>query len=560
MATYDFIKQAKGYTISIDGDPVNYQGYGSTCYATTNGVYVSIGDRNNTRIDINTTDDTVEIDGVEFEGTNAELALELNSTILFNDASGGGGSTSDAEIIFTDIETGNASTTKHGFLPKLSGNDDEFLNGAGEWAEPSSTINLLNSKGLLIGDSTIIGYSGTNGIDYYLLTPADIASGATIYNQAVAGDTIVGQQTIFLADPNKALYDWIVVEIGLNDVDPSEAASVALSRYQTLINNINSNKKSSCKIIVSCMTPCRQRLIDVYGETDGVTSYNKWLAMNSAIMGSGVNSITGVDYRIDKHVLYLKDASGNLKAEYDTGDHVHENNTARAIIASVIREQLNTIGLLTVKTPDPILTEIPPTATGIANQVAIFSGTHALAGDSDLTFDGTDLTTSGKYKSVVSGASASFKAFNPAGGYPRAQFEIGNSSGDTNVGLSIGPSFSGSGVQKPCYVVISTNKALDSGARDIAIGVTTTEISINSEVNGGSSSAVGGGLPIKIGVQTPSLTSVNQMVEITHSVVKFPTSDIEVETLNKGVILKSPDGTRYKITVANGGTLTVTAL
>jgi hypothetical protein len=35
--------------------------------------------------------------------------------------------------------------------------------------------------------------------------------------------------------------------------------------------------------------------------------------------------------------------------------------------------------------------------------------------------------------------------------------------------------------------------------------------------------------------------------------------DIEITDSTKGVILKSPDGTRYRITVSNGGTLTVTA-
>jgi hypothetical protein len=36
--------------------------------------------------------------------------------------------------------------------------------------------------------------------------------------------------------------------------------------------------------------------------------------------------------------------------------------------------------------------------------------------------------------------------------------------------------------------------------------------------------------------------------------------DIEVDDSASGLILKSPDGTRYRITVANGGTLTVTAV
>jgi hypothetical protein len=36
--------------------------------------------------------------------------------------------------------------------------------------------------------------------------------------------------------------------------------------------------------------------------------------------------------------------------------------------------------------------------------------------------------------------------------------------------------------------------------------------------------------------------------------------DIEVDDSASGLILKSPDGTRYRVTVANGGTLTVTAV
>ena len=37
-------------------------------------------------------------------------------------------------------------------------------------------------------------------------------------------------------------------------------------------------------------------------------------------------------------------------------------------------------------------------------------------------------------------------------------------------------------------------------------------------------------------------------------------ADVEITTATKGIILRSPDGTRYRVTVANGGTLTVTAL
>ena len=36
--------------------------------------------------------------------------------------------------------------------------------------------------------------------------------------------------------------------------------------------------------------------------------------------------------------------------------------------------------------------------------------------------------------------------------------------------------------------------------------------------------------------------------------------DIELDDVAAGIIMRSPDGTKYRITVANGGTLTVTAV
>ena len=36
--------------------------------------------------------------------------------------------------------------------------------------------------------------------------------------------------------------------------------------------------------------------------------------------------------------------------------------------------------------------------------------------------------------------------------------------------------------------------------------------------------------------------------------------DVEVKGSTNGIILESPDGTRYRVTVANGGTLSVAAV
>jgi len=199
--------------------------------------------------------------------------------------------------------------------------------------------------GAIIGDSTIASYACGLQVRDWMLNSCDTANGDFCNSLAVAGNTILQQQTIFLADNNREKYKYVIVEIGLNDLHFSESATTAMLRYQKFIDTINAVNPTA-KIIVSKMIPCKQRLINVYGATNGLVSYNKWLAMNSAIM----NTITGVDYRISRHCDLLNDGNGNLKAIYDCGDGIHENNNARKIIAAEFRKALNVLGLLTCTT------------------------------------------------------------------------------------------------------------------------------------------------------------------------------------------------------------------
>ena len=77
----------------------------------------------------------------------------------------------DSDVVFTDITTGNASTTKHGFLKKLSNVATEFLNGAGNFVAiaQSSVTNLVTDLAAKIAGSTgstdnaILRADGTGG-------------------------------------------------------------------------------------------------------------------------------------------------------------------------------------------------------------------------------------------------------------------------------------------------------------------------------------------------------------------------------------------------------------
>ena len=63
-----------------------------------------------------------------------------------------------------------------------------------------------------------------------------------------------------------------------------------------------------------------------------------------------------------------------------------------------------------------------------------------------------------------------------------------------------------------------------------------------------------------IAFQTVGVGNVGIGTNAPTSKLHVSAGDVEVDTIAKGVILKSPDNTRYRVTVANGGTLSVAAV
>jgi hypothetical protein len=53
-------------------------------------------------------------------------------------AAGGAPTISATAVVFTDVIDNNSSTTKHGYLPKLSGVATNALKGDGTWADVAS--------------------------------------------------------------------------------------------------------------------------------------------------------------------------------------------------------------------------------------------------------------------------------------------------------------------------------------------------------------------------------------------------------------------------------------
>ena len=193
----------------------------------------------------------------------------------------------------------------------------------------------------ILGDSTIVGYAGQSAVTEFIFS-SHVAS-----NLAIPGNTIAQQKTAWQsANVNAQNSAYVVVQVGLNDLSPAEAASTAIARLQDLINTIRGTVGPSVPIFISKMIPCRQRLIDIYGATNGPIAQQKWVDMNEAIAGYGPAPVTGVDGRIVSHVPLMSDANGNLLAIYDTGDGIHPNNAGRIVNANAISSFVYQYGIV----------------------------------------------------------------------------------------------------------------------------------------------------------------------------------------------------------------------
>ncbi len=208
-----------------------------------------------------------------------------------------------------------------------------FLFSNMSYCQQSQGSNKYETKPAIgiIGNSTIAAYAGGESIAALM----NITSAYSITDISVPGYTIHQEDSLWRAIPTgvKQMLNYVFIEIGLNDLEPEEPAQEALLRYQSLINLVRSETNSSCRIITSTLTPCKQRLIYLYGIEDGLIAYRKWLEMNAAMVGTGPDKIINFDSYCSSHTKALSDSLGNLDSSYDTGDGIHETTRARQIIA-----------------------------------------------------------------------------------------------------------------------------------------------------------------------------------------------------------------------------------
>ena len=272
-----------------------------------------------------------------FLATGARLNSTDRVASTFAAGPSGGGNFANANLRIGRLTTVYLRGRVYQFILTDKVEDSNVLNAEQYINSKMLAYTAATRTANAIGDSTIVAYLGQNDVMFY------IDSAFTENTNAVAGHTIAQQQTAWLASTTRGDPEWAVIQIGLNNLDPSTATATSIAALQAFTNAVVATT-ARARVLIAQMIPCRQRLIYLYGAINGPIAYQKWLDMNDAIAGNGASPITGVDGRITAHVALLNDGAGNLAAAYDTGDGVHENNAGREIIAAAWTAALSALG------------------------------------------------------------------------------------------------------------------------------------------------------------------------------------------------------------------------
>lgn len=180
--------------------------------------------------------------------------------------------------------------------------------------------NVINpEKVILLGDSTM-NQVAVNMINLHKYNVTDM----TLYGGVISN---ADSSWNALTPTQKSSYDFIIVQYGLNDCRYSEfgdPSTVVISHYQNFINDLSTGKKSTCKIVVSTMTPAKAH--------EDANWYSIWKALNTAIQGQGTTPILGTQIVNTNNTSMLNDGADNLVAPYDSGDHIHPNASGCSVI------------------------------------------------------------------------------------------------------------------------------------------------------------------------------------------------------------------------------------
>jgi hypothetical protein len=262
------------------------------------------------------------------------------------------------------------STEQYGLRSAINGVVDWDVTGSttgSALAAPSGTVTVLADELIarfvaqvptatqpeivVLGDSTIGSWGREITVAHDIYTTDQRWTRPGIGMLAVIGDTAQGQQAKWdVSGPGEAFWHpnpnlhAVIIEIGINNILLGDSEATARTRIQALIDDVHTTRPD-VKIILAKMIPIKGYLDANFGGS-AAAMFTEWQNLNADVAGSGPANFTSVDARITAHEATLNDGTGALKTLYDIGDHLHENNDGRTIIAGVYKTALQSLGLL----------------------------------------------------------------------------------------------------------------------------------------------------------------------------------------------------------------------
>ena len=417
-------------------------------------------------------------------------------------------------------------------------------------------IPLWTPDGLKLGDSIVSQSSGGQGVT--VTGQLDVTQD---FN--VTGDAILATAEVTgLTQLNGTL--TVEGESIFND----QATFEEEANFQNAVKDQNSNSGVAGQVLSS--TGTNVQWVDTVGGSvtgSGTTNFvSKWLdsdtIQDSIIFDSGTK--VGIGTATPSGLLEIKGAQPNLFI----------SNTTTATPSNLTFQTINSTGT-TYESFGQIRCGEVAGASGSGNRMRLgfvggtaraisiapngpngesFVGIGTDSPDNNLdVIGGITAQKDGQvfYGKPVTGLATAITEFSNSTGSLEPRIKLVNSTGTTKIVLD--------GANSPDGGVIF-NTTLDV-VHDTAIGAAATITNATSVSPTLLLKSSAGGNLIE-GGSNASLDAftVNSQGHIVAPQLKVKQGDIEVEDSASGLILKSPDGTRYRVTVANGGTLTVSAV
>lgn len=217
-----------------------------------------------------------------------------------------------------------------------------FLNARG-YTTHTDVLAEAVVRGIVLGDSVTAGWEKGPPVGVAFPSVAQRSAGYLSFALSEPAATVADQLGAWQVSSyrGRSSLQWVIVQLGLNDIHNGQTAAQIVTSLQTLVDDIASSTPNA-RILIGQMTPGR-----TYWNNAALNQIE--LDVNNSIMGvaGAIPIITGIAASADRiSMADLDDGTGALKTIYDVGDQLHPNTAGRLVMGAAYRARLVALGLL----------------------------------------------------------------------------------------------------------------------------------------------------------------------------------------------------------------------